>query len=487
VKTSAVVAIAVLAAALLVVSGVAGGLYMGRQGSVNVASRGSPGFGGGPADWPGAGESQPQSGLPGDQSRGKGPGAGGFGGAGGAPGGAWGGQGFPGQGFAGPGGGGPNSSGMPFPGGAPGGRQAGASGPAGRGRAGAGGSMNRGPWPMGGGAGQPGRPRMGARQQGDRAAGGPPGGMSASGPMGPAFGPWAGPGPAPAGPPQGFPAGAAPGMWPGGRFGGPGGPDAESAAGAPPMPGTPVNLAYGVLDQLQRGLGLLASAAEDLENASVALREKNQDQVKEILHSGAQKLTKVSTDWRGLANELRGGPPPGGQGAFAGARRGQFGGPRAFEGAAGPGPRGRGSAAVRPGAPSPRGPAAPGTWDGSTAATGNEAATGPLTPNVFAPIAVPSEEPTAPRDREALEERVRLRLRLLYWPYVRLIQDGVEMPEVQELVRSCRDAVNGGALRDAALSLNAAAEMMGRLLAAAEGEQPGGPAPDSASAGPHPE
>jgi len=40
--------------------------------------------------------------------------------------------------------------------------------------------------------------------------------------------------------------------------------------------------------------------------------------------------------------------------------------------------------------------------------------------------------------------------------------------EVEGLIRSCRDAVNRGALREAAVSLNAAAELMGRLLAPKE-------------------
>jgi hypothetical protein len=72
-----------------------------------------------------------------------------------------------------------------------------------------------------------------------------------------------------------------------------------------------------------------------------------------------------------------------------------------------------------------------------------------------------------------LEERIREELRLLHDPYLELREDGVPMAELEELVRSCRDAVNAGELRTAALSLNAAAELVQRLLSFPEGEQPG--------------
>jgi hypothetical protein len=82
----------------------------------------------------------------------------------------------------------------------------------------------------------------------------------------------------------------------------------------------------------------------------------------------------------------------------------------------------------------------------------------------FTPIPVPAEEPTAPEERAALEEAVRTQLRLLQAPYERLEQAGTDLRDVQRTVRACREAVNRGALREAALSLNAAAELIGRLL-----------------------
>jgi hypothetical protein len=64
-----------------------------------------------------------------------------------------------------------------------------------------------------------------------------------------------------------------------------------------------------------------------------------------------------------------------------------------------------------------------------------------------------------------LEERIRARLRGLHQPYLQLVERKADLLETEELIRTCRDGVNAGQLRDAALALNAVIENMQRLQA----------------------
>lgn len=292
---------------------------------------------------------------------------------------------------------------------------------------------------------------------------------SGSSSPGPAPSPWPGWGQGTAGPPQMASGFGAPGMWPGGSFGGPaafGGP----WGGGAPTPGASADPASKALNQIRDQLALLASAAEDLEDASLAIREKNQDQVKEILHRGAERLRKVSDAWRKATNQLgRGQPsPPGGGPTWS--PWGPWGGPSATASAASPqsGPPGSWVLPAPPGgqATTDQGPSRPGGEPQFALAggAGGEQTARPWSLADYKPIPVPTDEPTAPGERAALEEAVRTQLRLLQAPYAQLVQSGADVREVREALRSCRDTVNRGALREAALSLNAAAELIGRLL-----------------------
>jgi hypothetical protein len=211
----------------------------------------------------------------------------------------------------------------------------------------------------------------------------------------------------------------------------------------------------------------------------VALREKNQDQVKEILQRGTEKLSTVSADWRRLADELQGRQAPGGrEGAGQTGRR---------SGMAQGGPSGRRGPGGSSGAESPGYGQAelppevfgqPAAGDRNPPAGPAGAATAPVALNELAPIAVPTDEPTVPAERRRLEEDTRTRLRALYQPYLQLRRSGVDMQPIEQLVRLSRDALNKGALCHAAVDVNAVADMMWRLLAPAGAEPPTAQQPD---------
>ncbi|MGQ9731759.1 MAG: hypothetical protein ACUVX8_10860 [Candidatus Zipacnadales bacterium] len=154
---------------------------------------------------------------------------------------------------------------------------------------------------------------------------------------------------------------------------------------------------------LTRELTALDAVAEDLNNASIALREKNHEQVREILRNGAQKLARVSEAWRGLTDQFAEEPV--------------------------------------------------GSMGEATMAA-----------EKLTPVVVPAEEPTNAAERAALEEQIRVQLRALREPYERLKAKGIESTEVEKLLRACREAVNTGALCSAAAHLNAASAVIEQLL-----------------------
>lgn len=316
-------------------------------------------------------------------------------------------------------------------------------------------------------------------KSGEQGAGVPMLGPNAGGTSGPGFGMW----------PPGGSWGASPsGTWPnqgGWPVGSPAGPAMASTGGmwsgapstSPSMPGfppapasgsmsvTPTDPARKALARVGEQLAELESATRDFEMASVAVREKNQDQVRENLHRGAQKLGRVTRAWRELVREYEGGQPGSGTAQAPLAAPAQTGWPAAIPGPNAPGaPSGWGQWQGLPGSPvaPPQGGGAPWAWPPPAAgATGQ--------PDVLPPTPVPATEPVAPAQRKALEETLRVRLRALGEPYATLVGRGLVTGELEELVRSCRQAVNTGALREAAEKLNAAEELMGRLLASASG------------------
>jgi len=348
------------------------------------------------------------------------------------PNGVWSSAGPTSQGSTGPSPSGGMTPGAPPGAGAPGGMWGG-MGPwtPGGGPPGAGGSPGSAPKSMGGPGGSaqtpmgPGVPSFGSPGPGPgpawgQGAAGPPKaptGGSASGrkpapaPSAPAPSPWSGWGQGSAAPPQMAAGGPGFGTWPGGPFGG------AWMGGAAPSAGAPTDPASRALNDLHRQWGDLASAAQDVENASSALGDKSQAQVKELLERGADRLRKVSEAWRRAAEVFGETPPAEGGGAAARA----------------------------------------------------------VSPRAFDLIAVPAQEPATSKERAALEDTIRTRLRLLQAPYAQLLSTGGDLQELQETIRSCRDAVNRGALREAALAFNAAAALMGQMLAPAAEGQPAAP------------
>jgi hypothetical protein len=195
-----------------------------------------------------------------------------------------------------------------------------------------------------------------------------------------------------------------------------------------------------VLEQLQRQSATLAGAAERIENASLVFREKNGEQVADILRDAAREISTVTTDTRRLTAELT-------PGELAGR---------------GPAP----------------GPTASGGRGASPAPAG-DVPLDPRDPALFAPVAVPAAEPASQVERQALQQEIRDRLRLLQQPYLRLVETGAGVTQVEELVRACRDATNRGALRQAALSFNTAAQAIGNLLGVGGAGFPAAGRPDT--------
>lgn len=253
--------------------------------------------------------------------------------------------------------------------------------------------------------GQPNRAASVPRQQSAPPVGQPSGGAEAApGPWGPWAGGWGAP-------PQGNPT-AAPGPWPAG-FAAPatgGWPFAPSSPGSASSAQGTKETASIALSQLREQASTLASAAEDLANASIAMREKNQEQVREILQRSARKLGKVSEAWQEAINEKTTEPVLG----------------------------------VGHSAP-------PSSKPETTAA-------------LLAPIPIPPSEPTTAEERQVLEETVRGRLKLLQEPFRALENTQADVAQVRTLLQACREALSQGWLHSAAANLNAAMQIMQELL-----------------------
>lgn len=196
-----------------------------------------------------------------------------------------------------------------------------------------------------------------------------------------------------------FPRGGGGGRRPGGMGGGPpmmaGGPGMgmpPGIAGIPGMgmpPGMPQGMmgpgmpggmggmfpnVFGqLLGQLQQESGVLGGVMEDLENAGLAVREKNQDQIREILAGAYEKIAAIGKRRSELEKQLQSGQgapqgpvPGGGWGRGGGQRPGWRGGGQGQ--GQGPGGPGQGPGMQWPGGQQPggQGPAAqwPGGLDG---------------------------------------------------------------------------------------------------------------------------
>ncbi|MBM3498976.1 MAG: hypothetical protein FJX74_09935 [Armatimonadetes bacterium] len=327
----------------------------------------------------------------------------------------------------------------------------------------------------------------------------------------------------PGGPPGGG-GGRRPGGMPGmamppGMAGGPG----MGMPQGPGMAGGPGGVfpdVFGLLvGNMQRESGVLAGVLEDLENAGLALREKNQEQMREILSAASQKIAAIGKRRNELEGRLRPGQiaPPGEE-------------PRA----AWQGPGGRGPGGRRPGGESPGGPG-PGPavqWPGGFPIPGlgsgagfdlkrisevlakalDEARGMPQDeyekqrdtfvqgllgrlmaavmgqpdlmvpppeggrPDVLTglpPLEVPAAEPTEPEARTQLETQVRDRLRLLQEPYAALERVGADVAPVAAELVLAREAVNGGRLTEAANATNTANDMLWQLTETHRGELEG--------------
>ena len=80
------------------------------------------------------------------------------------------------------------------------------------------------------------------------------------------------------------------------------------------------------------------------------------------------------------------------------------------------------------------------------------------------PLELPTEEPTDPAEREKLREQVRQRMRLLHEPYLMLTNAGVEMEQLEHLIRQAREAFTADRLVDAGKSVNHASDLIWPLM-----------------------
>ena len=171
--------------------------------------------------------------------------------------------------------------------------------------------------------------------------------------------------------------GGMPGRGPGAMAGGPGGmPWGPPGMGGPPqqaaMPGGMFPSVFGeLLGEMQRESGVLATVMDDIENAGLALREKNQDQIREILAAAQSKIAAIGARREELGRELQAPQGPlmgaGPNGAMPGMGPVGPWAPEMGAGAQGStGQRGgwRGPGGQRPGGPGSGGAQQPGGWSG---------------------------------------------------------------------------------------------------------------------------
>ncbi|MBM3475460.1 MAG: hypothetical protein FJX75_19520 [Armatimonadetes bacterium] len=366
---------------------------------------------------------------------------------------------------------------------------------------------------MGGGGGPGGMGRMSG-------TGGPPGGRGGSRGGQGTFRPRP---PGQGGPGMGMPGGR-PGMGTGFPGQGPGmGMMAQGPGQGPGPQGMFPNVFGSLMGAMREDSGVLAALMEDIENASLSIREKNQDQVRDILTAARNKVASLTKRRETVGRELMAaqGPPAAaggeGMGMGPGTRPEGWGpmGPRQGRqrpGRQGPdgqqpggeGPGGQGLAGMFGGLPMMG--MMPGMfdfqriqevigralddvrkmpdeqyaqqrdglvqqfmWNLVAAVTGQ---LGGPTPQEGAPVQgagslpplqVPAEEPQDPAARRELETQIRNRLRLLQDPCAALAQVGADMRQVEAALSQARDAVNAGTLVEAAKATNQTADIVWQL------------------------
>jgi hypothetical protein len=367
---------------------------------------------------------------------------------------------------------------------------------------------------MGGGGPPRGMGRGGGTGGFPGGGGGSPGRQGGSGrfaarPGGPGMGQ-----PGRGGPGMGFP-GPGPGM-------GMGMPAQGLGQGSGPQGMFP-NVFGSLMGAMREDSGVLAALMDDLENAGLAIREKNQDQVRDILAAARNKVASLSKRRETVGRELMAaqGPFPGAgaegtaqgpatrpeglgpvgprQGRQRPGRQGPEGRPPAGEGPGGQGPGGMFGGLpmmnMMPGmfdfqgiqevigralddvrkmpdeqyAQQREGLIQQFMWNLVAAVTGQfgeptpqEGATGQGALSL-PPLQVPAEEPQDPAARKELEKQIRDRLRLLQSPCAALSQVGADMTQVEAALSQARDAVNAGTLVDAAKTTNQTADMVWQL------------------------
>jgi hypothetical protein len=252
------------------------------------------------------------------------------------------------------------------------------------------------------------------------------------------------------------------------------------------MPG----LLGALLGHMRTESAAIIGAMEDIENAGLALLEKNQDQVRQILSSATDKLKAVGKGRSELDKNLQQMQRAPRETPAGRRPRGPRGGQNV--------PRPRPNQPVPPSAEEAAlelrrvhdllGRAldeartlAPAEYEAQREELLRRIVTSLMRPPdeeiVLAPgepprpagiglppLELPAEEPTDPAERDTLREQVRERIRLLHEPYLMLTDAGVEMEQVEHLIRQSREAFTADKLIDAGKSVNHVSDLIWQLM-----------------------
>ncbi|MGQ9731519.1 MAG: hypothetical protein ACUVX8_09640 [Candidatus Zipacnadales bacterium] len=275
---------------------------------------------------------------------------------------------------------------------------------------------------------------------------------------------------------------------------------APSGAGESGMGGILPGVFGSLLSQMQKDSGVLRSVMDDLDNASLALLEKNQDQIREILSGARKKIASLSANRGEWEQRLAAAQPDRPQGIAP--PRGQTAPPQGR----GPGRWGQGQGR----GPENMGPSM--SWELPTGfdlqrvhdllgrafdearqmsdeeyeafradlinrlmmsflgSPSEEWMVPPDQPDQPAAvedlplIPVPKQEPTETEARERLELKIRNRLRAIHAPYVALDEANVDLTEVNRTISAARAALGEGNLSEATKSTNEATELLWKLV-----------------------
>ncbi len=259
-----------------------------------------------------------------------------------------------------------------------------------------------------------------------------------------------------------------------GRARRPGAARARPGVGAAP---NPLRVLEVLFDMVRSEDTDLAAAYDSMENAGLALREKNQDQIRELLSFGKESLERIAKRREKVAQAIQ--PPQ----ARQGERRPRPGRPGA--------PGGPGTGPVPPGAgvedpsklPLPQRLVSFLKHVREMPEEAFEANKQRLAAIVFSMFMPPEPEGKKGEVDEAAVERVKQKLRLASGPFAQRQMAGEDLSDVEERFRMAREALYNGRTAEAEDYTDEALKLLGLLETPEEAgpEKPATPVPSGPS------